>query len=213
LTEENPWLMVMGSDVPTFALYETGQIIYKTIEKDHLKIYEVELPKEELQKVIQSLLISDNIYKLPNDIEATNWTDQPTNKLALDLNNQKSINVYGSLDENSDARKKTPNEFLIVYDKIKKYRSESAKEWLPDKIEVMFWDYNYAPNKKPWPNKFSDLKSISTIKRGGMYSVYIDRSDFAEFKKYYVSLGEKEAVEINGEKMAISYRFPFPNIK
>jgi hypothetical protein len=77
----------------------------------------------------------------------------------------------------------------------------------------MFWDYDYAPNKKPWPKKFPDLKSSSTIKHGDMYSVYIDKTDFTEFKAYYPSIGEKEAVEINGKKMAISYRFPFPNIK
>jgi len=29
LIETDPWLMVIGSDVPTFALYESGQIIYK----------------------------------------------------------------------------------------------------------------------------------------------------------------------------------------
>ena len=29
LVETDPWLMVIGSDVPTFALYENGQIITK----------------------------------------------------------------------------------------------------------------------------------------------------------------------------------------
>ncbi|OCB77669.1 hypothetical protein B0A79_11230 [Flavobacterium piscis] len=31
LIETDPWLMVIGSDVPTFALYENGQIIYKKL--------------------------------------------------------------------------------------------------------------------------------------------------------------------------------------
>ena len=31
LIETDPWLMVIGSDVPTFSLYENGQIIYKKI--------------------------------------------------------------------------------------------------------------------------------------------------------------------------------------
>ncbi|WP_373395804.1 hypothetical protein V8V91_14650 [Algoriphagus halophilus] len=33
LVETNPWLMVIGSDVPTIAIYESGNIVYKRIEK------------------------------------------------------------------------------------------------------------------------------------------------------------------------------------
>lgn len=85
--------------------------------------------------------------------------------------------------------------------------------WLPNKIEVMLWDYNYAPNKRPWPENFPDLNSPSTIKfNDNTYSVFIDKADFDKFKKYYLSMGEKEAVEINNRKMAISYGLPFPNL-
>ena len=213
LTEKNPWAMVIGSDAPTFALYETGQIIYKKIENNNLNIYEVTLTKETLQKTIQSLLISDSIYKLPNDIAASSWTDQTSNELFLNLKSKKTIQVYGNLERLSEARNKTPSLFLIVYDNIKNYKSDFAKEWLPNKIEIMFWDYSYAPNKKTWPQNFPDLNSKTTVKREGLYSVYLDKKDFAKFKRYYLSLGEKEAVEINGKKMAVSYRLPFPNIK
>jgi len=33
-----------------------------------------------------------------------------------------------------------------------------------------------------------------------------------EFLEFFRSRGDREAVEINGMKMAISYRIPFPNI-
>lgn len=213
MTERNPWSMVIGSDVPTFYLYETGQIIYKNLENEDLKIHEIQLTEQELRKVIQSLSISSDIYNLPNDITVANQTDQPTAELVLDIKTRKTISVYGDLDSDSEVRKRIPSVFLGVYDNIKKYKNDLAKDWFPDKIEIMFWDYDYAPNKKLWPKKFPDLRSTSTIKRGDMYSLYIDKTDFDEFKEYYSSLGEKEAVEINGKKMAISYRFPFPNIK
>ena len=57
------------------------------------------------------------------------------------------------------------------------------------------------------------LESPKTVKRGEDYSVYIDKKDYDEFIKYYSSMGEKQAVEINGKKMAIDYRLPFPNLK
>ena len=80
-------------------------------------------------------------------------------------------------------------------------------------MEVMLWDYSYAPNKKPWPERLPDLNAVTTIKfRDGMYSVFLDRTQFEEFKKFYSSLGEKTAVEINGKKMSIAARYPFPNL-
>ena len=211
LTETDPWLMVIGSDVPTFVLYEKGQIIYKSVENG--KIYEVTLTANELQTVIKSFMITDDFYKLEDNIVASNWTDQPNNLLTLNLTQEKTVRVYGRLKENK-VRKETPKTFLRVYDKIKKYKNLSAKEWTPKKIEVMFWDYDYAPNKRPWIEGFPDLNSPTTIKRGeDSYSVYIDCENFDEFKKYFLSKGEKEAVEINGRKMSIAYRLPFPNIR
>jgi hypothetical protein len=214
LIETDPWAMVIGSDVPTFALYERGQIIYKKVENEHLKLYEVSLTKSDLQNIIKSLGIIDSVYKLPKEIEASHSTDQPSNELILNFDSTKIINVYGDLGANSEARTQTPKLFLTFYDNIKKYRSDSALEWLPNKIEVMLWDYKYAPNKRPWIKGFPDLNSPTTVKRGDdSYSVYIDKKDYYEFKKYYSSMGEKQAVDINGKKMAISYRLPLPNLK
>lgn len=214
LTETDPWLMVIGSDVPSFALYEKGQIIYTSIENKRLKIYEVTLTQEKLREVIQSLSISDAFYKLNDDIKASNWTDQPSNILLVNLKQAKTVNVYGKIRDKGKAREETPKEFLTVYDNIRKYRSQTAKEWLPKKVEIMFWDYNYAPNKRPWIKGFPDFNSATTIKfNNDSYSVFIDKEQFDEFKKYYSSMGEKEAVEINARKMAISYRLPFPNLK
>lgn len=214
LIETDPWAMVIGSDVPSFALYENGQIIYQKVENKRLKIYEVSISKTELQNVIKALGINDGVYKLPNNVDASFKTDQPSNELILNFDSTKVISVYGRLDGDSAARIKTPELFLTIYDNIRKFKSDSAKEWLPDKIEVMFWDYNYAPKKRPWIKGFPDLNSPATVKRGNdMYSVYIDKKDYSAFKKFYLSMGEKQAVEINGRKMAISYRLPFPNLK
>ncbi|MBX9886774.1 MAG: hypothetical protein K2Y30_02440 [Flavobacteriaceae bacterium] len=214
LKETDPWLMSIGSDIASFALYEKGQIIYKSVENKKLKIYEVTLNQNELKKVIQSFSIPKSLYSLKENIIASDWTDQPSNELYLNITKKKTISVYGSLRKKAAERKRTPIEFLTVYDNIKKYRNNAAKEWLPNKIEIIFWDYDYAPNKRKWIKGFPDLNSKTTIKYSNdSYSVFIDKAKFEEFKKYYSKMGEKEAVEINGRKMAISYRLPFPNLK
>jgi hypothetical protein len=214
LKETDPWSMVIGSDVPSFALYEKGQIIYRNFESGKLKFHEVTLTQKELQKVIQSFEISEDVYKLENLYTASTWTDQPDNILTLNLTQPKTIIVYGRLTTNEEIRKETPKEFLRIYDNIKKYRNQAEKEWLPEKIEIMFWDYKNAPAERTWIKGFPDLNSPATVKSGnGIYSVFIGRNLYKEFVKYFSSMGNREAVLINGRKMAMSYRFPFPNIK
>lgn len=213
LLETDPWLMVIGSDVPSFVLYEKGQIIYKVIKRRKAKLYEATLSKDELSKVITMFSISDSIYALDDrEIVISNATDQPSNNLYLNITQEKMISLYGYLDE--ESRKYAPKVFLSVYDKIKAYRSDSAKEWLPKKIELMFGDYDHAPKSRPWIIGFPDLNSSTTIKRDkDSYSVFIDKEQFEEFKAYYLKAKEKEAIEINGRKMAVYIRFPFPNIE
>jgi len=215
LIETNPWLMVIGSDVPTFALYENGQIIYKKVVKKRWKYFEVTNDRETTQKIIKSLGITDNLMKQPDYIEASNWTDQPTNILILNFDTLRQISVYGSLGEKkSEARKKTPEDFIIVYDNIKQFESKNAKDWLPDNIEIMLTDYSHSPEKpKEWPENWPNLESKSTIKRNeSLYSLYLPKEHFEEFKKLISNLKDKQAIKINGKKFSVSYRFPFPNL-
>jgi hypothetical protein len=213
LVEANPWPTVIGSDVPTFAMYEKGQIIYKTIEDRSARIFEVVLPTNELQLLIDKLVPSDDINDIDDYIETSDATDQPSTTIMLNYPKEKTITVYGHLGANSEDRESVPDDFLALYDSIKSYRNKAAIEWQPKQLEIMFWEYDYAPIKRPWIEKFPDLNSSTTIKvDSNFYRVYIDRKDFDEFKKYYKSMGEKQAVEINGRKMAMSYRLPFPSM-
>jgi len=213
LLETNPWLMVIGSDSPSFVLYENGVLIYSEIIDRKLFRKLIIFNQTEMNEFIDYLSIDEAIYDLDNEIISSDWTDQPTNIIYLNITQMKKIMVYGRIETSYEVRKRTPVAFVNLYDKIKHYRKEKSLEWLPPKIEVMFWDYNYAPQKREWIEGFPDLNSPSTKKRGSdSYSVFIDGNEYDTFINYYRKMGEKEAVEINGKKMAISYRIPFPNI-
>jgi hypothetical protein len=103
LKETDPWLMSIGSDIASFALYEKGQIIYKSVENKKLKIYEVTLNQNELKKVIQSFSIPKSLYSLKENIIASDWTDQPSNELYLNIN-KKTISG-GSLKKKKEKKK------------------------------------------------------------------------------------------------------------
>jgi hypothetical protein len=216
LVESDPWLMVIGSDVPTFALYENGQIIYKKIVNKEMKYFEVKYSREGTQKIIKTFKISDSLMRLPKSITTSYLTDQPTNEMILNFDSVKQISVYGNLrGDDSKARVRTPKSFLTVYDNLIKFDDTNSKEWLPDTFEVMATAYSYSPEKPiMWSKDWSDLKSSSTVKRNDdLYSIYLDKKYFPDFIKLLKNLKEKQAVEINGEKFSLSYRFPFPNLR
>ncbi|MBZ9730558.1 hypothetical protein LB467_12760 [Salegentibacter sp. JZCK2] len=216
LIETDPWLMVIGSDVPTFALYENGQIIYKKVVNKKWKYFEVTNDRETTQKIIKSFGITDTLMKQPDFIEASSSTDQPTNILLLNFDTLREISVYGSLEEKrSEARKKTPEDFITVYDNIKKFKGKGAKDWMPDNIEIMLTDYSHSPEEpQEWPENWPDLESESTVKRSeSLYSLFLSKEHFENFINLISKLKEKQAVEINGKKFSVRYRLPFPNLR
>lgn len=214
LTETDPWLMVVGSDSPTIAIYENGQVIYKKPADDKAEYYKVNLSHEDLLQTINNLGINDCLKRLPKHIDVSRATDQPTAKLFLNLDSVKIINVYGQLRRARD-RDKAPACFINAFNNLIKYQHDRAKEWLPDSIEVMLTNYSYSPEKPlAWPAAWPDLKNKTTIKRGDdLFSIYLDKKYYSAFIKLNSSLKENQAVLVNGQKFSVSYRIPFPNLK
>ena len=67
---------------------------------------------------------------------------------------------------------------------------------------------------KQWPENWPNLESESTVQRSeSLYSLYLPKVNFEDFINLISNLNEKQAVEINGKKFSISYRFPFPNLR
>jgi len=210
LIEQNPWLMVIGSDSPTFALYNNGLLVY--LDKEHKEYRSVSLKSEELDDFIKFLADDKDLYNLENSYNLSEWTDQPTNILFVRHNNRvRKINIYGNLN-NKDVRTKAPKAFLTIFDRIIAYKSESAKTWLPEKIEIMIWPYEYAPEGAlQWPKNWPDINDSNTKKRRETYSIFLDSSLLKELKIFMSKLKQEQAVLINGKKWAISYRYPFPS--
>ncbi|MBN2572103.1 MAG: hypothetical protein JXA68_08245 [Ignavibacteriales bacterium] len=211
LIEYDPWAMAIGSDTPTFALYDSGIVIYKDIENDiNLS---VKLTIQQKDSLINYFAISDSLFTLPEQIIASYWTDQPDNTLYIIFDSVKAINVYGSIRNVTEARAKTPKSFLDLFDKLISFKNDNAKIWLPDKIEAMVWDYSHSLGESlKWPEGWPDLNSPDTIDWGEMYSIYIDRKYYDDLIQFLKKRGEKQSIEINDKKFTVVLRFPFPNM-
>lgn len=213
LIEHDPWLPVLESDSPTFALYDDGLVIFRRHGKKGGNDYgSILLDRKQRDRLLSSLPLGKDFQALSDD-EVSDCTDQPTNVLWVWLAHQvKRVSVYGDLRNDGEARSKTPRTFLRLFDELIGYDNEAAIPWVPEKVEVLIWPYGYSPAEPLlWPTGWPDTVHPETKKRGDGFSLFLGASYLQDLKGLLRQLGQNQAVLINGKKWAISYRFPFPN--
>ena len=210
----DPWLMVIGSDSPSFALYDNGLVIYASGRK---KAEEAFLSKllspTELKELLTTLDLKKRLGGLNERIEASMKTDQPTNRFCYWVDGKlRAVSVYGSLHEGAEEREHVPKPFLEVFDVLTRFRATGAKPWLPPQIEVLIWPFDYShETPQPWPEGWPGLDDPATKKRGDTsYSLFLESKHFSAFLDLLHSMKSSEAVLLGDKKWAISYRIPFP---
>lgn len=211
LTIYNPWLMVIGADEPTFALYENGLVIYqrKNASGD-FEFASVQLTADEFTALKAKLKIDKDLYALNADETYYPKTDQPTNVIRLfdPVLGDKRISIYGDLFSDTDARQKAaPKRIIDLFDTLTGYTHPKAQTWLPEKFEVMLWSYDTS-DAVAWPKEWPTLTDPTTIKRESLYSVYID---IADYDRYLELRRKANAVRLDGKNWSFSARFPFPH--
>ncbi len=225
---QNPWLMVIGSDSPTFALYDDGTVICpreKPTLEDPFQTRKVSDAKRKAEE-----LLSFDVGKMKDFYELTAWTDQVTTVIWTPT---KKIVIYGdwrkpheighgtdrSLKDIDDRDRKMfeslPAEIRDALLRIDRERSVAGTRWFPTTIEVMLWPYEYAPDASIiWPKDWPGLGAKDTQKRGeDSFSVFLPSEKLSELRKLLDTRKARGAVLIDGKKMAESHRFPFPGEK
>jgi hypothetical protein len=214
LYEYNPWAMVLGSDSPTFALYDDGLLIFAQSNGEGRAEYvSLVLSEKELADFIAALPVKQ-FYELRLDYELDSMTDQPTNVITV-WNKEiwKAVRVYGNLQR--AEREGDPRAFIEIYRKLKSYRDARAARWMPEKVELLIWPFENAGTPLHWPKNWPDTAHPTTKQRGSgkdsiNYSIYLTPSQFESLKAQAQSKGA-DALLINKRKWAFSFRFPFPN--
>ena len=207
LLESDPWAQVLGSDSPTFALYEDGTVIWRAgqgFAETRLTAGEMELFLEELNP---SALARSYGHFLADDA-----TDQPEQNLLIYRGDKPTfVSVYGSLKDPA-VRGKVPQEVVAAYDTLRTFSHARSQQWLPEYVEVMIWPYEYAPApSNKWPEGWPELNDRRTVRRGeDSFSIFLPSAMLPELRAFRERTNEKGAVEIDGRKWATGIRFPFP---
>jgi hypothetical protein len=210
----NPELLVIGSDSPSFALYENGLVIFRAQTKG-VPFLSVHLSPEDTTEIFQLLRPDPDFFNLPDHIEVDQLkTDQPTNAISFRRGSSfKSVRVYGNLRDNPPVRAAAPKSFVDLFDRITSYSNERATPWQPNFIEVMLWPFeNSALDPASWPSQWPGLQDSRTKRRGAdSYSVYLPSEHFPELKELLRSMRSGQSIRLGGREWAISYRLPFPH--
>lgn len=218
----DPWAMVVGADTPRFALYDDGRVIY--VEQTSAREYthmEARLASQELADV-KATLLDFARDPVPEEIDVRpGWTDQPQSLFFLDIDGHTLVtSVYGLgaragddrapvVGERGDAT--LPASIRDLHRYLMAFRVPGARKWVPDQLEVMLWDYSYAPDASiRWPATWPDLSHPTTLKRGSAYSIFLPGAEEQALRTFLASRKAKGAVEIDGKKWAASYRPVFP---
>jgi hypothetical protein len=222
--QSDPWAMVIGSDTPRVAIYENGDLIFVKKAGNRPAYRHVTLDKAGLDKVrvhIQPVLALKDLKRLYNI--RPDATDQPESRFYFcDAGRDVATSVYGLMAGNTELpgytvlptdKKPTlpPQALLKLHQWLCEFDRPGSTEWTPKYVEVMLWDYSYAPEASiQWPTDWPSLKSDRAVKRGKSYSIFLDGSLIPKLREFLATRKERGAIEVDGKKMAASYRFTFP---
>ena len=215
----DPWIWVMGSDIPKLVLYQDGEVIQLVKESERQATYYwKQLSQPELVQFLDQVKACGPFPKKANRVVLTDATDMPETSFFVDLEGTRYVNsVYGlTWGENDDlpGRKrgvKVPKEVRNLQSLLMHLSFPGMQKWVPQYIEAMIWPYEYAPEASiHWPKEWPGLSSDRAIKRRDSYSIFLPGSELQRIATFLSNRREKGAVEIEGKKWSVSVRKTFP---
>lgn len=223
-TQTDPWALVIGSDTPRVAIYENGDVVFRKKVDDGYAYHRAALDMIELQNVrerFRRALAQPEVE--PYYDVAPGITDQSRALLYFNDGGREIVtSVYGltagsaerldagSLGNNWKAIV-PPDELLALHEWLSGLDYPDSAAWTPKYVEVMLWNRMSVPDTSiQWPRAWPSLNSDRAIRRGSSYSIYLDGAVLPSLREFLATRTEKGAVEIEGRKMAASFRFAFP---
>lgn len=219
LMSRNPWRHFVGSDSPAFVLYENGLVIFERLGKDQrLEYVSVVLTIEEKEQFLASLSVANAFDNIASFYRLTLTTDQQTHQVLIwHQNKVHRVRLYGSLGKDYDYLVKigelpvVPAPLLSLVGKIDRFDHKLAKAWHPIKMEIIVQpDSRRIKTAIAWPRDLPGIRHPTTVRRGGLYSIYVDYDRFVELSRVVKDRGGNPSFVIDGKTYFADFRMPFP---
>lgn len=210
LTEENPYLMVDGSDVPRLVAYDDGLVVFDGGQRS------VQLTPLHVRSFVETIATPE-FLALPVLTRVRERGGLPTVHIGLRLGARwKYAAVYGIplgilVLREGEAAPQGPAGFMRAYADLLAFAAPEAAPWTPESIEVMLWDFSHAGDERPWPADVpappSDWKDppVGSIRRHVLAG-----SHEPALLRFLDGLAETQAVAFNGHRWSIAVRRVVP---
>jgi hypothetical protein len=222
LIEEDPWLEVIGADMPRIAVYDDGTIICLVKPKDSQPYYgRSVVSSQELKALVAQLGDPTAFQRMKRHYNiAPNVTDLPTVDLYLCVDGvETAISVYGLTAEDARLPARTvapreteadslPSPFKTACATLVSFSPKTVDRWVPEELELMVWPFEHAKTSVPWPSDWPTLSSPKTVKRKNLYSLYMPGQKLEEVRAFLES--RSGAVVLEEKKWSVALRYPFP---
>jgi hypothetical protein len=217
--QTDPWLWVIGSDVPRAVLYEDGELVFikvagrRTVSLRHRKVGRAEL--EAFKGSIGAAVSTSTRARY----ELAEITDQPS-ALIYARSGERTLatEMYGVRAEDArepaSAFRPVPREVHALFRLLASVDEAGSTEWQPRYVEVMLQPYR-GPEKPvlhspaDWPGLTSER---TRARHDGQYSIYMD----AAMKPRIEALLDQQktrgggAIEHAGKSWFMRTRLVFP---
>ncbi|MDC0740091.1 hypothetical protein [Polyangium mundeleinium] len=215
LRERNPWLMVLGSDVPTIVVYEDGLVVYHKLVGDKAEALTVNVGAEAARKLVEELATAE-FMALPAQISVTDATDQPRVGIALRQGSQwKYASVEGITRNGKATAGETgvaPAVFVRAYQRLANFHAPGATPWAPETIEIMLWDFSHARTPPlPWPAGIPAPPADVKAPKEGVYHHHVPGRHEAATRAFIASLEQSQGVSVGGASASIGVRRVVPS--
>lgn len=168
LYERDPWLSLVGSDAPTVALWDTGEILFIHEVGKRAVLWQAKIDPTTAHELAAN--VARWTATVPLNSSVSEWTDATTVELVVrDGNHWRSTSVYGltrdgaptpvevgsdlELVEHPENRPVVPGELMRAYRELLKTRPTTGTAFQPADLEVVFWGFDYAHGPAvPWPD-------------------------------------------------------------
>lgn len=206
-TGSDPWLHVIGADSPSFALYESGRVIYRDPEsQDGPRWLTVVLDHGQVAEFIDALDV-DGFLELDGYIELAGATDQPTDRFIIQTEGCiAAVSAYGL---NGYGAEPAPEALERVHAAISGFRHADAVEWQPSTYEVTL-SLSDRSAQFDWADEWPGLDHPAAwARRDDAFSLYFSPDHHAALLKILED-GPRYA-ELDERVWQVNFRIPFPH--
>lgn len=216
LWERDPWLAVIGSDVPTVVVYESGLVIKQAVQDKKLSRMQGRLTRASALALAARL--DDGLASSPARSTLTGITDQRTVELLVrGPRGWRDASCYGlsRTGETSHGAQyqlaPPPPGFVAGYLELLRLEPPGASPWIPRELELMLWGFGHARASRPWPSGVPRPSSALRPPKSGVAKHVVD-GKYMPALDAYLAGGANQAVELNGELWSMSYRVRVPEV-